>query len=142
MNAGVGADFWNTARDLDYGDEEVASFYLHRQSERPHSPLPTQYRARRTRPTPDWILGNLVRLSAANSTNERASRKDRVLPGGHPSLALSLWDLAVVHKARKQYEKALPMVEEAHAIWSAAHGLEHEDTRDAAGHGIAAVDIG
>ena len=76
--------------------------------------------------------------------NERTCVQKEGAVGGHPSIALyiSLWNLAVVHKARKQYEKALPMVEEVYAIWSAAHGLEHEDTRDAAGHGIAAVDIG
>ena len=39
----------------------------------------------------------------------------------------------MVHKARKQYEKALPMVEEAHAIWLAAHGPEYEHTLNAAG---------
>ena len=39
----------------------------------------------------------------------------------------------MLHEANEQYEKALPMFEEARAIWFAAHGPEHEHTRDAAG---------
>ena len=39
----------------------------------------------------------------------------------------------MLHEANEQYEKALPMFEEARAIWLAAHGPEHEHTRMAAG---------
>ena len=57
----------------------------------------------------------------------------RALPEDHPDIALSLWNLALLYKEQRRYEKALPMFEEAHAIWLAARGPEHVDTRDAAG---------
>jgi hypothetical protein len=57
----------------------------------------------------------------------------RALPEDHPDIARSLWNLARMYETMKQYEKALPMFEEAHAICLAAHGPEHVDTSDAAG---------
>jgi len=53
----------------------------------------------------------------------------RALPAGHPEIAVSQWNLALLYKEEmKQYNKALPMFEEVHAIWLAAHGPEYERT--------------
>ena len=47
---------------------------------------------------------------------EALEMRRRALPGGHPKLALPLWNPSMTYKRAEQYEKAPRMVGEGHAI--------------------------
>ena len=66
---------------------------------------------------------------------EALAIRKRALPAGHPSIAGSLWGLASIEsslnelRVKECHVEALPIFEEAHAIWLAAYGPEHAHTR-------------
>jgi serine/threonine protein kinase len=61
------------------------------------------------------------------------AQRREVFPAGHPDIADSLINIASLHMRQEQYDAALPLLIEAHAIRTAAFGEENANTFEVIG---------